>query len=266
MKRLFITLIFLASGVTPLFCMEEVPKEKEEEELSIEEIRKLSPEEVQARLQMRKLEKEYKKKRKKKKKKKTKKEEAKKLAEEKRQAQEEKEQERVLKQYRAHKVLQEERIAQEAEKGVRVVIKNNSRWNALVNYRRPGKKETEKLGRKGSGKDLIEVPDPDQLQYMYIVPDSDYWRENLEELIEQKKVTLPDIVHKIKNIIDLHPGSSIQVNVAIPELRGGKFKGFAFDVKPRIIKPILKYAEFEEKIKSGEFGEKLEDIFKEVKK
>ena len=151
--------------------------------------------------------------------------------------------------------LREKKILEEKSK-FRVVISNKSKWNASVNYRNTeGKLVTEKLGLQGSANDEIEINDPDRLSYMYIVPDSKYWsQEKLEELITAKKIKVPNVAENITRVLEQHPGTSVQVEVTLPELPGGAFEGFAFAVTPRKMTPISELSD-----------EEIEAFLKEVK-
>ncbi len=235
MKKLIITLIILVGGFSPLFSMNAEAKLKAlEKEIARQEAKKEFKKEHKEELQI--LKKRLKE------------------AEAKAEGREETTQKQYEQDFKVYKAQEEARIAREgAERVLR--IKNSSKWNAIVEYEQislTGEPLSDKLGRRGESNDTLTLYNPDAYTKIVVYVDGKYWRDKFADDPKAKE-DLTNVVDKVKRVIDLYPNKSVNVEVTIPKLPGGKFEGFAFNVKPLVTEGFtMTLKEYIDKRKAGD--------------
>ena len=237
MNKLSLTLILIAGGFSPLFSMSQ-------QEHDIQRL----------------LKKEEKRKLKKKIKKKISKKEGKKIealkerteeAEKKAEGREEEIREQYVRDFSDYKAAEIRRIKEEGAEQV-LRINNTSKWNVLVQYKHEDSLDELKkwpIQRTES----YSFKNPEGITFLEIVPDSQYWEENLDKFIASGKVKVPDLSGNITKVLKNNPDTSVEIIITIPQLPGGKFKGFAFEVQP--VKPKEFTMTLEEYIEKRESGD-----------
>ncbi len=262
MKKFYTLLFIIASGYSSLYPMMKKLEKKlatREEELaeSKELIGKLTSLIAKGEIGIKKADKA------------TKAKEIKALAdqvqalEQQREAEQGEEVTKYLDEFRRYSKQQKASIREKSEEAVKLYLNNDSRWNAQVNLLRgdstaalPTPKEVDrkqldilKLAHKGEPHHQITLDSVDDIVYLDIIPDNEYWAkpENFKRLV------LTNLAEKVKRLHKQHPSKSIQLTITIPKTKGYVFTGFAADLELIEIKPFtMTLEEYSEKRRAGE--------------